>query len=185
MHTIRTTTRIGTHALRLLLLLMPLHHAVRLQLLSGGSVDGAAYLASGKADIAFNWAGKDQCTALICKSTRLSPQRHASHGEQQRPVQYSCMYNTSTTGCPCQAAVNVASMTSFSHCPPVDTHSGGMHHAKKAEASGFCYINDIVLGILELLKTYRRVLYVDIDIHHGDGVEEAFYLTDRVMTVGA
>jgi acetoin utilization deacetylase AcuC-like enzyme len=58
-----------------------------------------------------------------------------------------------------------------------------MHHAKKAEASGFCYINDIVLAILELLKTYRRVLYVDIDIHHGDGVEEAFYLTDRVMTV--
>jgi len=61
--------------------------------------------------------------------------------------------------------------------------SGGMHHAKKAEASGFCYINDIVLGILELLKTHQRVLYVDIDIHHGDGVEEAFYLTDRVMTV--
>lgn len=52
-----------------------------------------------------------------------------------------------------------------------------MHHAKRAEASGFCYINDIVLGILELLKTYARVLYVDIDIHHGDGVEEAFYLT--------
>jgi len=61
--------------------------------------------------------------------------------------------------------------------------AGGMHHAKKAEASGFCYINDIVLAILELLKVYRRVLYVDIDIHHGDGVEEAFYLTDRVMTV--
>ncbi|GMH39063.1 hypothetical protein BSKO_06961 [Bryopsis sp. KO-2023] len=61
--------------------------------------------------------------------------------------------------------------------------SGGMHHAKKAEASGFCYINDIVLAILELLKTFQRVLYVDIDIHHGDGVEEAFYRTDRVMTV--
>ena len=61
--------------------------------------------------------------------------------------------------------------------------AGGMHHAKRAEASGFCYVNDIVLGILELLKHYQRVLYVDIDIHHGDGVEEAFYLTDRVMTV--
>ena len=61
--------------------------------------------------------------------------------------------------------------------------SGGMHHAKKAEASGFCYVNDIVLAILEFLKVYHRVLYVDIDIHHGDGVEEAFYLTDRVMTV--
>ena len=58
-----------------------------------------------------------------------------------------------------------------------------MHHAKKAEASGFCYMNDIVLAILELLRVHARVLYVDIDIHHGDGVEEAFYLTDRVMTV--
>lgn len=60
--------------------------------------------------------------------------------------------------------------------------SGGLHHAKKHEASGFCYINDCVLGILELLKYHQRVLYIDIDIHHGDGVEEAFYTTDRVMT---
>ncbi|KAF9255973.1 histone deacetylase RPD3 [Marasmius fiardii PR-910] len=61
--------------------------------------------------------------------------------------------------------------------------AGGLHHAKKREASGFCYINDIVLGILELLRTYPRVLYIDIDCHHGDGVEEAFYTIDRVMTV--
>jgi histone deacetylase 1/2 len=61
--------------------------------------------------------------------------------------------------------------------------SGGLHHAKKMEASGFCYVNDIVLAILELLKYHPRVLYIDIDIHHGDGVEEAFYTTDRVMTV--
>ncbi|CAA0826693.1 Histone deacetylase 6 [Striga hermonthica] len=61
--------------------------------------------------------------------------------------------------------------------------AGGLHHAKKGEASGFCYVNDIVLGILELLKVHRRVLYIDIDVHHGDGVEEAFYTTDRVMTV--
>ena len=40
-------------------------------------------------------------------------------------------------------------------------------------------MNDLVLAILELLKTHARVLYVDIDIHHGDGVEEAFYTTDR------
>ncbi|KAJ7147869.1 histone deacetylase RPD3 [Mycena crocata] len=59
--------------------------------------------------------------------------------------------------------------------------AGGLHHAKKGEASGFCYINDIVLAILELLRTHPRVLYIDIDIHHGDGVEEAFYTTDRVM----
>ncbi|KAI7902326.1 uncharacterized protein BX663DRAFT_510750 [Cokeromyces recurvatus] len=60
--------------------------------------------------------------------------------------------------------------------------AGGLHHAKKSEASGFCYVNDIVLGILELLRYYNRVLYIDIDVHHGDGVEEAFYTTDRVMT---
>ncbi|KAL9713229.1 hypothetical protein Ac2012v2_004470 [Leucoagaricus gongylophorus] len=60
--------------------------------------------------------------------------------------------------------------------------AGGLHHAKKREASGFCYINDIVLGILELLRSHPRVLYIDIDCHHGDGVEEAFYTNDRVMT---
>ncbi len=51
------------------------------------------------------------------------------------------------------------------------------------QASGFCYVNDIVLAILELLKYHARVLYIDIDIHHGDGVEEAFMLTDKVLTV--
>lgn len=61
--------------------------------------------------------------------------------------------------------------------------AGGLHHAKRSEASGFCYVNDIVLGILELLKVHERVLYIDIDVHHGDGVEEAFYISDRVMTL--
>ena len=41
----------------------------------------------------------------------------------------------------------------------------------------------IIAAINELLKTFARVLYIDIDIHHGDGVQEAFYLTDRVMTL--
>jgi histone deacetylase 1/2 len=44
-------------------------------------------------------------------------------------------------------------------------------------------MTDIVLGIIELLRFHPRVLYIDIDVHHGDGVEEAFYSTDRVMTV--
>jgi histone deacetylase HOS2 len=61
--------------------------------------------------------------------------------------------------------------------------SGGLHHAKKSEASGFCYINDIVLAILQLLRYHPRVLYIDIDVHHGDGVEQAFWSTDRVMTL--
>lgn len=62
--------------------------------------------------------------------------------------------------------------------------AGGLHHAKKCGASGFCYINDLVLGILELLKHHARVLYIDIDVHHGDGVEEAFFFTDRYSLPG-
>ncbi|GAA5954907.1 hypothetical protein JCM3765_007807 [Sporobolomyces pararoseus] len=75
-----------------------------------------------------------------------------------------------------------AARLSRDKCDIAINWAGGLHHAKKAEASGFCYINDIVLGILELLRYHPRVLYVDIDVHHGDGVEEAFYTTDRVMT---
>lgn len=48
-----------------------------------------------------------------------------------------------------------------------------------ATVAGFCYVNDLVLAICELLKCHRRVLYLDLDIHHGDGVEEAFIATDR------
>ncbi|KAI5948757.1 RPD3 [Candida theae] len=64
----------------------------------------------------------------------------------------------------------------------VINYAGGLHHAKKSEASGFCYTNDIVLAIIELLRKHPRVLYIDTDVHHGDGVEEAFYTNDRVMT---
>ncbi|RAL62400.1 hypothetical protein DID88_004966 [Monilinia fructigena] len=46
--------------------------------------------------------------------------------------------------------------------------SGGLHHAKKSEASGFCYVNDIVLAILQMLRRYPRVLYIDIDVHHDE-----------------
>ncbi|GKD78071.1 histone deacetylase 9-like protein, partial [Tanacetum coccineum] len=56
--------------------------------------------------------------------------------------------------------------------------SGGLHHAKKCKASGFCYTNDLVMRNLELLKYHAQILYIDIDVHHGDGVEEAFYFTD-------
>ena len=48
-----------------------------------------------------------------------------------------------------------------------------------ADGAGFCYVNDLVLAILELLKYHARVLYLDLDVHHGDGVEEAFITSDR------
>lgn len=81
------------------------------------------------------------------------------------------------------ASIGGAARLNEDRCDVVINWAGGLHHAKKAEASGFCYVNDCVLAILELLKKHQRVLYIDIDIHHGDGVEEAFYCTNRVMTV--
>jgi len=61
--------------------------------------------------------------------------------------------------------------------------SGGLHHAMASRASGFCYINDAVLAIQWLVKQGKRVAYIDIDAHHGDGVQAAFYDTDRVLTI--
>lgn len=61
---------------------------------------------------------------------------------------------------------------------------GGWHHAQRDSAAGFCYVNDIVIGIQRLLQAdFQRVLYVDLDIHHGDGVEAAFASTKRVFTL--
>ncbi len=61
--------------------------------------------------------------------------------------------------------------------------SGGLHHALSSRASGFCYVNDPVVVISWLLRRGRRVAYVDIDAHHGDGVQDAFYQTDKVLTI--
>src|SRR5207244_13051334 len=62
---------------------------------------------------------------------------------------------------------------------------GGFHHAMPDRASGFCIFNDIAIGIRSLLDEHRvrRILYVDIDAHHGDGVEAVFYEDPRVLTI--
>jgi len=61
--------------------------------------------------------------------------------------------------------------------------SGGFHHAGADYASGFCYVNDVVLGCMELTDAGKRVFYLDIDVHHGDGVQNAFCTRNDVMTV--
>lgn len=61
--------------------------------------------------------------------------------------------------------------------------AGGWHHAHRSRASGFSYLNDCVVAINRLLERGKRVVYLDIDAHHCDGVQEAFYDTDRVLTI--
>jgi len=61
--------------------------------------------------------------------------------------------------------------------------SGGFHHAWPERAAGFCYINDVALACTVLAEEGKRVLYLDIDVHHGDGVAYAFYDRNDVMTI--
>lgn len=102
--------------------------------------------------------------------------------------------NASTPDCPsfrnikdfsiryASASINGAQLINAGAHDCVINWGGGLHHAHKNEASGFCFTNDIVMAILELLKVHERVMYIDIDVHHGDGVEEAFLDNDRVLT---
>lgn len=62
--------------------------------------------------------------------------------------------------------------------------SGGLHHAWAERASGFCIYNDAAVAIAHVLRaTEAKVLYIDFDAHHGDGVQRAFYDEPRVMTI--
>ncbi|MGE0420268.1 MAG: acetoin utilization protein AcuC [Acetobacteraceae bacterium] len=65
------------------------------------------------------------------------------------------------------------------HCP-----GGGTHHGRRDRAAGFCFLNDPVLGLLAWLDAgLDNVVYLDIDAHHGDGVQDAFRDDDRVLTI--
>jgi acetoin utilization protein AcuC len=62
--------------------------------------------------------------------------------------------------------------------------AGGMHHARAAHASGFCVYNDLAVAILRALdQGEQRILYVDLDVHHGDGVERALWNEPRAVTL--
>lgn len=60
---------------------------------------------------------------------------------------------------------------------------GGFHHAGRDHAEGFCYINDIAVAVTQLIKRGLRVAFVDIDAHHGNGVQDAFYHDPRVLVI--
>lgn len=62
--------------------------------------------------------------------------------------------------------------------------AGGLHHAMRDRAAGFCVYNDVAVAIDWLLDNgFERVAYVDVDVHHGDGVQDAFYDDPRVLTI--
>ncbi|CAI8016538.1 Acetoin utilization protein AcuC [Geodia barretti] len=102
----------------------------------------------------------------------------SDHGDN--PV-YSGMYEAScwSTG----GSLLAAEMVHKGEVDVAFNCAGGLHHAMPGRASGFCIFNDPVVAIKYLLDQGQRVVYVDIDAHHGDGVQHAFYDTDQVMTI--
>ena len=107
-------------------------------------------------------------------------ERHgfAAHGDN--PV-YPGMYEAAvlSTGASVQAAELIADGEASAAFAP----AGGLHHAMRGWASGFCIFNDPVVAINVLRKRGLRVVYVDVDAHHGDGVQAAFYHDTDVMTI--
>ena len=83
----------------------------------------------------------------------------------------------------CGGSIRAAELVAQGEVARAFAFAGGLHHAMPDRASGFCYLNDAVLAILALRRHGLRVAYVDIDAHHGDGVQAAFYRSADVLTV--
>lgn len=84
----------------------------------------------------------------------------------------------------CAATVTAVELVASGQAQRAVNLAGGLHHAHPARASGFCLYNDLALGIHHATSRYgMRVAYVDLDAHHGDGVQEIFYRSGEVMTI--
>ncbi len=83
----------------------------------------------------------------------------------------------------CGATLTAAKMILEGSAQVAFNPSGGFHHAGPELAAGFCYINDVAIACHVLAEAGKRVLYLDIDVHCGDGVANAFYNRSDVMTI--
>ena len=109
----------------------------------------------------------------------ISPRRYG-FGEGDNPI-FPGMYETESLKA--GSSLTGARMLFNNECDVAFSYGGGLHHAAKSSAFGFCVFNDAAIAIQWLVDQGLRVAYVDVDVHHGDGVEAAFYDTDRVLTV--
>jgi histone deacetylase 8 len=80
-------------------------------------------------------------------------------------------------------SLRAAELLQSGECDVALHWQGGRHHATADRAAGFCYLNDVVLAALRLLRTYKAVVVLDFDIHHGDGTESAFAHSAAVLNV--
>ena len=116
---------------------------------------------------------------------RVAPEASERYhiGRNGNPV-FPEVFSRPATACGATLAAMELLLSGDSAPAIVHSPAGGTHHGRRDRAAGFCYFNDVVLGILRLLdRGVSRVLYVDLDAHHGDGVEDAFRDELRVLTI--
>jgi acetoin utilization protein AcuC len=101
-------------------------------------------------------------------------------GPGDNPIWPGC-YEASALAC--GGSILAAELVASGEVGRAFAFAGGLHHAMPGRAAGFCYLNDVVLAILALRRHGLRVAYIDIDAHHGDGVQMAFYRSADVLTV--
>lgn len=125
----------------------------------------------------------DYVTAVQSLSAGLTtghPTRYGFSDRGDNPV-FPGMYEAATLSA--GASLVAAELVASRQVDAAFNISGGLHHAAAGHASGFCVFNDPALAIRYLLDRGLRVAYVDIDAHHGDGVQNLFYHEDRVLTI--
>lgn len=109
----------------------------------------------------------------------ITPGRY-NFGPGDNPV-FRGMYDSE--GLKVGSALQAARMIHEGRTPIAFSYSGGLHHGGPDFASGFCVFNDVAVALSWLVERGRRPIYIDIDVHHGDGVQDAFYDSGQVMTV--
>jgi acetoin utilization protein AcuC len=83
-----------------------------------------------------------------------------------------------------KASIKAVEMIANKQAKKILNISGGTHHGRKSEAYGFCFLNDCVLAILKALELgFSKVLYIDIDAHHCDGVQDVFISNENVTII--
>ena len=129
------------------------------------------------------WHTPDYVAALVRAEAEQSvdPATRTRHalGTSNNPV-FPEMFRRPATG----AGASILAGEMLARGGGVHNPGGGTHHGMPDRASGFCYLNDVVLGILSLRRAgVRRIAYLDIDAHHGDGVQHGFAADPDVLFV--
>ncbi len=150
-----------------------------------GDADAPAWVESPVATVdelrAFHDADYVDALRSIDETGRVTPEQRDRYriGTLENPIFPGMFRRASTSVGGSILAARLAMRGGIAYHP-----AGGTHHGMPGHASGFCYFNDPVFAVLTLLdEGAARVLYVDLDAHHGDGVEAAFANDPRVMTI--